>query len=178
MWEMRLRGPHFHISHIPVFHFDIYHISTFSHFLRLHLLLNLQHMKTITYWKSGSAFDSQFEQNTVAMDDSSSSGRNDSGYSPKALLLAGLAGCTGIDMVSILNKMKAPYESIRIETEAEQTTEQPRVFKEIFMIYYVKIPAAYEDKVKRAVELSLEKYCGVAAMLRKHCPIHAKVILE
>jgi putative redox protein len=135
-------------------------------------------MKTITYWKSGAAFDSQFKQNTIAMDDSSSSGRDDSGYSPKALLLSGLAGCTGIDVVSILDKMKAPYESIRIETEAEQTTEQPRVFKEIFMTYYVKIPAEYEDKVKRAVNLSLEKYCGVAAMLRKHCPIHVKVILE
>jgi putative redox protein len=135
-------------------------------------------MKTTTYWKSGFAFDSHFKQNVLTMDDVSASGKKDSGFSPKALLLSGLAGCTGIDVVSILDKMKAPYESIRIEVEAEQTEGPPKVFTEILMIYFVKIPASYEDKVKRAVDLSLEKYCGVAAMLRKHCAIHAKVIIE
>ena len=135
-------------------------------------------MKTTTFWKAGFAFDSHFKNNTIALDDANSSGRDDSGFSPKALLLSGLAGCTGIDLVSILDKMKAPYTGIRIEAEAEQTDEHPRVFKEIFIIYFVKIPADFEDKVKRAVDLSLEKYCGVAAMLRKHCAIHAKVVIE
>ena len=135
-------------------------------------------MKTTTTWKSGFAFDSHFKNNRIALDDVTASGRDDSGFSPKALLLSGLAGCTGIDVVSILDKMKAPYESIRIETEAELTEAHPSVFKEINITYFVKIPVAYEDKVKRAVDLSLEKYCGVAAMLRKHCAIHAKVIIE
>ncbi len=135
-------------------------------------------MKTSTVWKAGFAFDSRFKNNTVSLDDAAASGKDDSGFSPKALLLSGLAGCTGIDIVSILDKMKAPYENIRIETEAEQTEEHPRVFKEIFITYFIKIPASYEDKVKRAVDLSLEKYCGVAAMLRKHCAIHSKVVIE
>lgn len=135
-------------------------------------------MKTTTFWKSGIAFDSRFKDNTITMDDAATAGRDDTGFSPKALLLSGLAGCTGMDVVSILDKMKAPYESIRIEVEAEQTEDYPRVFKEILMIYFVKIPAEYEDKVKRAVDLSLEKYCGVAAMLRKHCAIHTRVIIE
>jgi len=134
-------------------------------------------MKTTTYWKSGFAFDSRFKNNVIALDDAAASGKDDSGFSPKALLLSGLAGCTGIDVVSILDKMKAPYESIRIETEAQLTEEHPKVFKEINITYFVKIPVVYEDKIKRAVDLSLEKYCGVAAMLRKHCPIHAKVII-
>jgi putative redox protein len=135
-------------------------------------------MKTTTTWKSGFAFDSQFKNNIIALDDALASGRDDSGFSPKALLLSGLAGCTGIDIISTLNKMKAPYAGIRIETEAEQTDEHPRVFKEIHISYFVKVPAEYEDKVKRAVDLSLEKYCGVAAMLRKHCAIVPKVIIE
>jgi len=135
-------------------------------------------MKTTTHWKSGFAFDSHFKNNSIALDDATASGRDDSGFSPKALLLSGLAGCTGIDVVAILDKMKAPYESIRIETEAEQTDTHPRVFKDISITYFIKIPADYEDKVKRAVDLSLEKYCGVAAMLRKHCAINAKVIIE
>jgi putative redox protein len=135
-------------------------------------------MKTVTYWKSGLSFESRFRKNTIMMDDANTSGKEDGGYSPKALLLSGLAGCTGMDVVSILDKMKAPYESIRIDVSAEQTEEPPRVFTEIIMVYVVKIDAAYEDKVKRAVDLSLEKYCGVAAMLRKHCPIHVKVVIE
>ena len=135
-------------------------------------------MKTITTWKTGFAFDSKFRNNTIALDDVSASGKDDSGFSPKALLLSGLAGCTGIDIVSILDKMKAPYKSIRIEAEAEQTAEHPKVFKEINITYFVKIPSDYEDKVKRAVDLSLEKYCGVAAMLRKHCAIISKVVIE
>ena len=135
-------------------------------------------MKTTTYWKSGLAFDSHFKHNTIALDDAATSGRDDGGYSPKALLLSALAGCTGMDVVTILDKMKAPYESLRIEVEADQTNEPPKVFKEILMLYFIKIPLAYEDKVIRAVELSLDKYCGVAAMLRKHCPIHTKVIIE
>ena len=85
---------------------------------------------------------------------------------------------TGIDMVSTLNKMKAPFTGIRIEATAEQTDAHPRVFKEIHITYFVTIPAAYEDKVKRAVDLSLDKYCGVAAMLRKHCAIISKVVIE
>jgi len=135
-------------------------------------------MKTTTNWKSGFAFDSHFKNNTIALDDALASGRDDSGFSPKALLLSGLAGCTGIDIVSTLNKMKAPYTGIRIETEAEQTDEHPRVFKEIYITYFVQVPAEYEDKVKRAVDLSLEKYCGVAAMLRKHCAIIPRVVIE
>jgi len=135
-------------------------------------------MKTTTNWKSGFAFDSHFKNNTIALDDALASGRDDSGFSPKALLLSGLAGCTGIDIVSTLNKMKAPYTGIRIETEAEQTDEHPRVFKEIHITYFVQVPAEYEDKVKRAVDLSLEKYCGVAAMLRKHCAIIPRVVIE
>jgi putative redox protein len=135
-------------------------------------------MKTTTNWKSGFAFDSHFKNNTIALDDALASGRDDSGFSPKALLLSGLAGCTGIDIVTTLNKMKAPYTGIRIETEAEQTDEHPRVFKEIYITYFVQVPAEYEDKVKRAVDLSLEKYCGVAAMLRKHCAIIPRVVIE
>jgi len=135
-------------------------------------------MKTTTTWKSGFAFDSQFKNNIIALDDASASGRDDSGFSPKALLLASLAGCTGIDMVSMLNKMKAPYTAIRIEAEAAQTDEHPRVFKEISITYFVQVAAEYEDKVKRSVHLSLEKYCGVAAMLRKHCAIIPTVVIE
>jgi len=135
-------------------------------------------MTTTSVWKSGFVFESQFKNNHLLTDDITASGKDDSGFSPKALLLSGLAGCTGIDIVAILDKMKAPYEGIRIEVSAEQTDTVPKVFKEIFIRFVVKIDSAYQDKVQRAVDLSLEKYCGVAAMLRKHCLIHSTVIIE
>ncbi len=141
-------------------------------------LFNSSNMKTITSWQSGFVFNSQFKNNTIVLDDPPATAPGDSGFSPKALLLSGLAACSGIDVVSILTKMKAPFKRIRIETVAEQTDGHPRVFKEIHITYFVSIPANYEIKVKRAVDLSLEKYCGVAAMLRKHCVIIPKVVIE
>jgi len=99
-------------------------------------------------------------------------------YSPKALLLSSLAGCTGIDVVLILQKMKVEFSSLEIDVDADQTDEQPRVFKEFNMVYRIKTDKANEDKVNRAVQLSYEKYCGVSAMLKKHAPINIKVVIE
>jgi putative redox protein len=121
-------------------------------------------MKTITTWKNGGAFKST--QNSAAIDIDSNKG-----FSPKALLLTGLAGCTGVDIVDILEKMRLPFSELIIEAEAEQTEEHPRVFKTIHLRYIVGAEEAERDRVVRAIELSLQKYCGVAAMLRKNSEI-------
>ncbi|MDB5192433.1 MAG: OsmC family protein [Segetibacter sp.] len=132
-------------------------------------------MKTVTKWRGGLAFEGQNEQHTVAIDTTVAGGGSDTGMSPKRLLLNALSACSGMDVVTILEKMKIKYSLLEIEAEAEQTDEDPKVFKEIFVTY--KIDASQDDdaKVKRAVELSQDKYCGIAAMLRKHCAIHHKV---
>jgi putative redox protein len=95
--------------------------------------------------------------------------------SPKALLLSGLAGCSGIDVVDILHKKRVEFSDLNIDVEAEQTEEHPRVFKDINITYSIKTDPANESKVKSAIELSLEKYCGVSAMLKKNSPIHYKI---
>jgi putative redox protein len=97
------------------------------------------------------------------------------GFGPKALLLSGLAGCSGIDVVDILNKMKVPFEALEIVAEADQTDEHPKVFKEINIVYRIKTATENEGKIQRAVDLSLQKYCGVAAMLSKHTDIISKI---
>ncbi|OIR08288.1 hypothetical protein GALL_94560 [mine drainage metagenome] len=97
--------------------------------------------------------------------------------SPKQLLLASLCGCSGMDVVSILDKMKVKYSKIEISAEAEQTDTQPKVFIDVKMIYKADVNIADIDKLNRAVELSHEKYCGVSAMLKKHCDITYKVEL-
>ncbi|MEO7983242.1 MAG: OsmC family protein [Bacteroidota bacterium] len=128
--------------------------------------------KTITKWKTGQEFTSSLGHNTVAID-----GKRQHGFGPKALLLAGLAGCSGIDIVGILEKMRVEFSGLEIDVEADQAEEHPKVYTEINITYKIKTDKSNEDKVKKAIDLSLEKYCGVSAMLRKNSPIHYKLEL-
>jgi putative redox protein len=124
-------------------------------------------METKVEWKGQMKFiGTAGSGHPVTMDAAPEVGGSDSGTRPKELLLNGLAGCTGMDVISILEKMKIRPESFRIEVEAEQTEEHPKVFKKIHMVYYVKgdVP---EDKLKKAIGLSQQKYCGVGAMLKQ-----------
>lgn len=130
-------------------------------------------MKTITIWKKLHEFESKQDHNTIQLD-----GNKENGFGPKALLLAGLAGCSGVDVVDILEKMRVDFSSLVIETEAEQTEEHPKVFKDILITYKIKTVRENEEKVKKAIELSLERYCGVSAMLRKNSPVNYKVVIE
>lgn len=128
-------------------------------------------MKTTTIWKSGHAFDSFKENSKIEIDAKA-------GFNPKALLLSGLAGCTGVDIVDILEKMRVPFADLKIEVETEQTTEPPKVFKDIHMNYIITTAEENRDKVKKAIDLSLEKYCGVAEMLRKNSKIDYIITIQ
>lgn len=128
-------------------------------------------MKTTTIWKSGHAFDSLQNNAKIEID-----ARN--AFSPKALLLSGLAGCTGIDVVDILEKMRVPFANLQIDAEAEQTDEHPRVFKSISLTYRITTGEENREKVKKAIDLSLEKYCGVAAMLKKNSRIEYEIVIS
>jgi putative redox protein len=92
-------------------------------------------------------------------------------------LLAGLSACSGIDVVDILEKMRVPFANLIIEAQAEQTDEHPRVFKTIYLNFQIETEESNRDKVKKAIDLSLEKYCGVAAMLRKNSPIEYTITI-
>lgn len=129
-------------------------------------------MKTSTKWKHDKAFESTLEQNVFSID-----GDRKEGPNPKALLLSAIAACSGIDVVDILGKMRVPFSDLTIDVETEQTDEHPRVFKDIWVTYKLKTGLENEDKIRKAIDLSLEKYCGVSAMLRKNSPIHYKLEL-
>ena len=137
-------------------------------------------MKITSSWKTKQEFISQDtfgessqKHHTVHLD-----GSRKNGFSPKALLLAGLGACSGIDVVDILEKMRVSFSGLVIVAEAEQTEKHPRVFKDIWITYRVKTAKANEEKVRKAIDLSLEKYCGVSAMLKKNSPIHYKLLIE
>jgi putative redox protein len=128
--------------------------------------------KTITTWKKGHEFEAEHEGNKIQID-----GSAENGHGPKALLLTALAGCSGIDVVDILTKMKIEFSDFSIEVESDQTEEHPKVFKEIHIVYKMRTARENEDKLKKAIDLSLEKYCGVSAMLKKNSPIDYSIII-
>ena len=129
-------------------------------------------MKTTTIWKHDHAFESRLEKNVFQID-----GHRKEGPNPKALLLSAFAACSGIDVVDMLQKMRVTFSDLTIDVETEQTTEHPRVFKDIWVTYRIKTEDSNEQKVRKAIDLSLEKYCGVSAMLRKNSPINYKLEL-
>lgn len=129
-------------------------------------------MKTRTVWKKEHQFTSYQDHNAIEID-----GDKKKGNGPKSLLLSGLAGCSGVDVVDVLNKMRVKFTALEIDVETTQTEINPKVFKDIHIIYKVKTAVENKDKVKKAIELSLGKYCGVSAMLQKNSKIHFTIQL-
>jgi putative redox protein len=96
------------------------------------------------------------------------------GNSPMELVLIGLCGCTGYDVVSILQKKREPFSSVEVRAEAERAVEPPSVYTEIKLIYRIGGKVSRKS-VEDAVRLSKEKYCSVSAMLAKTAKITAQI---
>ena len=103
---------------------------------------------------------------SIVMDASKQGGGEGSGFSPLQLLLAALGGCTGMDIVDILRKQRQLVEGLEIVVSGERVKEFPRVYNKIHVEYKVKGKGIKEKAVKRAIQLSEDKYCSVGAMLR------------
>ncbi len=135
-------------------------------------------MQATVKWNSGLAFTAHQGGHLIPLDASRESGGMDSGASPKGLLLSGLGGCTGIDVVSILEKMRIHLEGFEVQASAELTEEHPKVFKSIQLRYVFRGRDLPLEKLERAVILSMDRYCGVSAMLAKAAPIHWEIVVE
>ena len=93
-----------------------------------------------------------------------------SGNSPMELVLIGLCGCTGYDVVSILQKKREPFTSLEVRAEAERAPEPPTVYTQIKLTYRIGGKVS-RKAVQDAIRLSREKYCSVSAMLAKTAKI-------
>jgi len=122
-------------------------------------------------WKGNLAFESMVGDHAVATDAPVEFGGNNSGASPKKLMLASLAGCTGIDVASILEKMRVKIDELAITVEAEATEEVPSIYKAMHITYTFKGEDLDEKKLSKAVKLSHDKYCGVSMMYEKFLKI-------
>lgn len=131
--------------------------------------------QAIVTWQSNMAFEASINGHQIIMDTDSSGGGQDLGPRPKILLLAGLGGCTGMDVVSILAKMKIVPEKFWMEISAELTDEHPKVYNQIKLVYCFKGDNLPKDQLEKAVNLSKEKYCGISAMLSKTAEILTEI---
>lgn len=128
-------------------------------------------------WKAGMAFDADIMGHHVPMDAGVDSGGADSGVRPKPLLLAALAGCSGMDVVSILQKMREPLSWFNMRVSGELAEDYPKRYTRMTIIYEFKASDGLERaSVEKAVALSLEKYCGVHALYAMAIPVQAEIV--
>lgn len=100
------------------------------------------------------------------------------GLKPKALMLSALAGCSGLDVAMLIRKMKLDVENFSIETIANLTDEHPKYYDAVIIEYHFWGDSLDEKKLQRAVNLSVEKYCGVMEMFRKFATLEIKTIFH
>ena len=129
-------------------------------------------------WRKGMAFQADLYGHKINIDTDRQNGGQDLGPRPKALMLVALAGCTGMDIVSILAKMKVEILDLNIRVEGEVTEEHPKQFTSMHIIYEFWGSDLPFEKLEKAVSLSDEKYCGVAATLKKGLPVTHEIIVH
>ena len=105
-------------------------------------------------------------------------GEGAEGPGPMDTLLLALAGCTGSDVVSILEKMRFPVRAMRVEVDGERRTEHPKRYTSIVLTYRIDAPGVPEERARHAIELSLEKYCSVAHSLAPDIARRYELVLE
>ena len=97
---------------------------------------------------------------------------------PISLVLTALTGCSGMDVITITRKMKQKVTDFKITAEAEKADDHPKVYTKIMLTYFFTGEQLEEEKLKKAIELSLNKYCSVSAMLKKTAEIEYKLIIN
>lgn len=137
-------------------------------------------MKTIivSKWVGGMAFETDFDGHKIIVDASEEVGGNNLGVRPKPLMLVALAGCTGMDVVSIMKKMHVEFDEFSVEVEGITSEDHPKKYVEMTVIYRVKGNNVDREKVEKAVKLSEEKYCGVNAVYKEVIKMNYKIVIE
>lgn len=134
-------------------------------------------MKTSTQikWTGNMSFETELFGHKLILDAGTDNGGEDKGPRPKILMLTALAGCTGMDIVSILKKMRVEVEDLQIIVESNLTDEHPKHYDQMHIIYEFKGKNLPLEKLQKAVDLSDEKYCGVSALYKKAIPVTTEV---
>jgi putative redox protein len=129
-------------------------------------------------WKKGMAFETELYGHKLTVDADKSNGGSDLGPRPKALMLVALAGCTGMDIVSILEKMRVELADLNVKVEGDMTEEHPKHFTSLHIVYEFWGKNLPMEKLEKAVSLSDERYCGVSATLKKGIPVTHSIVVH
>jgi putative redox protein len=135
-------------------------------------------MDSRVIWKRDMAFDAQLEGLSFSIDADEKFGGTGQGPKPKGLTLTSVAGCTAMDVIAILKKMRVTVDGFSVEAKGSLAEEHPITFTKIVLEYYFlgeDLPVA---KLRRAVELSQTRYCGVIATLRPSVAIEGQIYLN
>jgi putative redox protein len=128
-------------------------------------------------WLENMAFKTEVNGHELVIDASAEGGGENRGPRPKPLMLVALAGCTGMDVVSLLKKMRVEVESFSVKVVGNVTEEHPKHFDAMHVIYEFKGKDLPMDKLVKAVTLSDEKYCGVSTTLKKGIKITHEIVV-
>jgi putative redox protein len=130
-----------------------------------------------TKWLEDMSFESEIDGHKIIIDAKPEVGGKDRGPRPKQMMLAALGGCTSMDVISMLKKMRVDVKSLNVIVEGELSEEHPKRFLKMHVIYEVEGENLPMDKIQKAVNLSEEKYCGVSAVYREVIEISSEIRL-
>ena len=131
-----------------------------------------------TVWKENMVFESDNPSGETLFMDAPDEGIENKGLRPKALMLSSLAGCSGLDVVSLLKKMRAEVNDFKMVVHGELTEEHPRYYHKVVIEYHFYGSDLQEDKINKAVKLSVDQYCGVMEMFRQFAKLSTEVYLH
>ena len=131
-----------------------------------------------TKWLENMSFETEINGHNIIIDAKEEVGGQDRGPRPKPLMLAALGGCTSMDVISILKKMRVELKSLNVIVEGELSEEHPKRFTKMHVIYEVEGDNIPLDKIEKAVSLSEEKYCGVSAFYREVIDITSEIRIK
>lgn len=134
----------------------------------------MQHSTEIK-WVSETKFDAHQNGKVFRIDGEGDESLS-TGFRPKALILSSLAGCTGIDIVDLLKKMRVEFCEFSIKVTGDLTEEHPKIYDKVALTYSIRLANADDkDKMQKAVNLSQEKYCGVTAMVKSFAALTVEI---
>lgn len=126
-------------------------------------------------WLGNMAFEAEVNGHTIVLDAVPEVGGENRGPRPKPLMLAALAGCTAMDVISILKKMRVPVEKFNVRVHGDLTDEHPKHFYKMHVVYEFTGQNLPMEKLQRAVQLSQDQYCGVSAVYKKTMKLTSEI---
>ena len=127
-------------------------------------------------YNGGMSLKGEVNGHEMIIDADAGFGGNDLGPRPKPLVLVALIGCTAMDVISLLKKMRVDFKDIKVSADGELTEEHPKYYDKIKLTYDIWGKDLDRAKVEKAVNLSQERYCGVTAMLEKVAEIKHEIV--